>query len=144
MYIERVSNRSSPPAILLRESTLENSKVKKRTLANLSSWPPSMVEKFQALLRGEVVASSKLDAAFDIVRSRPHGHVVAARYKLTLAKNSTSPLIVDPDVNPTHLPEQFQKVSVEVNTTTIREALKQGEELPFAHLGDAGHHIRVK
>lgn len=77
MYIERVSNRNSPPTILLRESYRENGKVKKRTLANLSSWSPEMVKKFQALLRGEVVASTKLEEAFEIVRSRPHGHVVA-------------------------------------------------------------------
>ncbi len=36
MYIEAVPNRSSPPAILLRESYRENGKVKKRTIANLS------------------------------------------------------------------------------------------------------------
>ena len=75
MYIERVPNRNSPPAILLRESYREQGKVKKRTLANLSSWSPEMVEKFQALLRGEVVANSQLEEAFEIVRSRPHGHV---------------------------------------------------------------------
>jgi transposase len=34
-----------------------------------------MVEKFQALLRGEVVANSQLEEAFEIVRSRPHGHL---------------------------------------------------------------------
>lgn len=77
MYIERVPNRNSPPAILLRESYRENGKVRKRTLANLSDWPAEMVEKFQALLRGEVIASRKLEEAFEIVRSRPHGHVVA-------------------------------------------------------------------
>ena len=37
MYIESVLNRSSPPAILLRESYRQAGKVKKRTLANLSS-----------------------------------------------------------------------------------------------------------
>ena len=36
MYIESVSNRSSPPAILLRESFRDGGRVKKRTLANLS------------------------------------------------------------------------------------------------------------
>jgi len=77
MYIERVPNRNSPPAIRLRESYREQGKVKKRTLANLLSWPPEMVEKFQALLKGEVVANSQLEEAFEIVRSRPHGHVAA-------------------------------------------------------------------
>ena len=58
MYIERVPNRNSPPAILLRESYREEGKVKKRTLANLSQWPSEMVEQFQALLKGEVVPVS--------------------------------------------------------------------------------------
>ena len=42
MYIETVPNRSSPPAILLREGWREGGKVKKRTLANLSKWPPPL------------------------------------------------------------------------------------------------------
>ena len=36
MYVTRVSNRGSPPAVLLRESYRENGKVKVRTLANLT------------------------------------------------------------------------------------------------------------
>lgn len=77
MYIERVPNRNSPPTILLRESYRENGLVRKRTLANLSKWPPETVEKFQALLKGQVVAMGQLEEAFEIVRSRPHGHVAA-------------------------------------------------------------------
>ena len=52
MYIESVPNRSSPPAILLRESYRQAGKVKKRTLANLSSWPPALVEGVRILLKG--------------------------------------------------------------------------------------------
>lgn len=70
--------------------------------------------------------------------------VETSRYKLNLAKNSTRPLILDPDVSPTQLPEQYQKVTVEVNTTAIREALKQGEEIPFARFGEPGTHVRIK
>ena len=77
MYIETVPNRSSPPAILLREGWREGGKVKKRTLANLSKWPPTLVEGLRVLLKGGA-AVSRLDDAFDIVRSRPHGHVAAA------------------------------------------------------------------
>ena len=76
MYIERVPNRNSPPAVLLRESFRDAGKVKKRTLANLSKWPPTLVEGLRALLKGGA-AVSRLDDAFDIVRSRPHGHVAA-------------------------------------------------------------------
>ena len=69
MYIETVPNRSSPPAILLREGWREGGKVKKRTLANLSKWPPTLVEGLRVLLKGGA-AVSRLDDAFDIVRSQ--------------------------------------------------------------------------
>ena len=76
MYIESVPNRNSPPAVLLRESFRAAGKVKKRTLANLSKWPPTLIEGLRALLKGGA-AVSRLDDAFDIVRSKPHGHVAA-------------------------------------------------------------------
>ena len=76
MYIESVPNRNSPPAVLLRESFRDAGKVKKRTLANLSKWHPTLVEGLRVLLKGGV-AQSRLDDAFDIVRSKPHGHVAA-------------------------------------------------------------------
>lgn len=76
MYIERVPNRNSPPAVLLRESYRLDGKVKKRTLANLSKWPDELVEGFRTLLRGGVALPS-LDDAFEILRALPHGHVAA-------------------------------------------------------------------
>lgn len=76
MYIERVPNRNSPPAILLREAYREDGKVKKRTLLNLSKWPATLVEGLRTLLRGGV-AVERLEDAFDVVRSTPHGHVAA-------------------------------------------------------------------
>lgn len=53
MYVESVPNRSSPPAILLRESFRLHGKVHKRTLANLSRWPPARIEALRRALRGE-------------------------------------------------------------------------------------------
>ena len=76
MYIESVPNRNSPPAVLLRESYRQDGKVKKRTLANLSKWPDHLVEGLRTLLKGGVALPS-LDAAFEIVRATPHGHVAA-------------------------------------------------------------------
>ena len=76
MYIESVPNRNSPPAVLLRESYRRDGKVKKRTLANLSKWPPALVEGLRVLLKGGA-AVTRLDDAFDIVRALPHGHVAA-------------------------------------------------------------------
>ncbi len=76
MYIEAVPNRKSPPAVLLRESYRQDGKVKKRTLANLSKWPPELVEGFRILLKkGTAVAS--FEDSIDIVRSQPHGHIAA-------------------------------------------------------------------
>lgn len=76
MYIERVPNRNSPPAVLLRESYREGKKVRKRTLANLSKLPDTTVDGLQLLLKGGTAIES-LPEAFKIIRSRPHGHVAA-------------------------------------------------------------------
>ena len=76
MYIERVPNRNSPPAILLGESYRQEGKVRKRTLANLSKLPPEAVEGLRTLLKGGT-AVSELDEVFSITRTRPHGHVAA-------------------------------------------------------------------
>jgi hypothetical protein len=76
IYVTRVPNRGSPPAILLRESYREAGKVKTRTLANLSRWPEHKVDKLQRALKG-VPAETDLAEAFEITRSLPHGHVAA-------------------------------------------------------------------
>jgi hypothetical protein len=76
MYIESVPNRGSPPAILLRESYRDGGKVKKRTLLNLSDWPHERIAGFKMLLNGGTVIP-KDQEAITIVRSLPHGHVVA-------------------------------------------------------------------
>ena len=75
MYVERVPNRSSPPAVLLRESYREDGRIKKRTLANLSKLPHEAVEAVRRVLRGEPLVNPQ--DAFTLVRSLPHGHVAA-------------------------------------------------------------------
>jgi hypothetical protein len=77
MYVVKVPNRGSPPAILLRESYREAGKVKNRTLANLSSWPEAKVEALARVLKGQPPPAAGLDGAFEITRSLPHGHVAA-------------------------------------------------------------------
>jgi hypothetical protein len=82
MYIATVPNRSSPPAILLRESHREGKKVKSRTLANLTHWPPGKIESLRRVLADEPVApvpggSPGGSDEFEIRRSLPHGHVAA-------------------------------------------------------------------
>jgi transposase len=77
MYVTRVPNRGSPPAVLLRESYRDNGKVKTRTLANLSRWPEHKVNKLERALKGMPPAGWDLSAAFEITRSLPHGQVAA-------------------------------------------------------------------
>jgi hypothetical protein len=76
MYVTRVPNRGSPPAVLLRESYREGGKVRNRTLANLSGWPQAKVDALARVLKGQQPAVA-LEGAFEITRSLPHGHVAA-------------------------------------------------------------------
>ena len=88
MYIETIPNRTSPPAILLREGYRENGKVVKRTLANLSHWDAQLVEHFRVLLKGGVAVESA-SPVVSIERALPHGHVAAV---LGAARGSGSSL----------------------------------------------------
>ena len=81
MYIATIPNRSSPPAILLRESYREGGKVKSRTLANLSKLPDEAITLLKRYLAGERFVST--EEAFHSVRSWHHGHVQAVREAMT-------------------------------------------------------------
>jgi len=76
MFIDVVPNGRSASAVLLRESYREGSKVKKRTLANLSKLPTSIIDGVRVLLQGGS-AIARPEEVFEIQRSLPHGHVAA-------------------------------------------------------------------
>src|SRR5437667_2455198 len=75
MSIDVVPNRNSPPAVLLREAWREGQKTRKRTVANLSDWPPERIETFRRVLRDEPLVSPH--DLFTTQKSLPHGHVEA-------------------------------------------------------------------
>jgi hypothetical protein len=75
MYVARIPNRNSPPAILLRESYRDGDKVKTRTLANLSGWPEAKIHALSRLLKDEAAPAAA--EPFAIERSLPHGHIAA-------------------------------------------------------------------
>ena len=75
MHIHVVPNRGASPTVLLRESYREGAKVRKRTLANLSSLSLAQVEAMRAVLRGEELRP--VAQCFEITASRAHGHVEA-------------------------------------------------------------------
>ncbi len=89
MHIHVVPNRGSPPTVLLRESYREGSKVRKRTLANLSSLSAAQIEAIRAALRGE--ALRPVAQSFEITASRSHGHVQATA--LTMQRLGLADLI---------------------------------------------------
>jgi hypothetical protein len=94
MYVARVPNRGSPPAVLLRESYREAGKVKNRTLANLSAWPDARVDALSRVLKGQPPPAADLDQAFEITRSLPHGHVAAV---LGTARQLGLDELIDPE-----------------------------------------------
>ncbi len=71
MHIDVVPNRESRPAYLLRESFRDGAKVRKRTLANLSSLADDQIEAIRRVLRGERLAS--VTDLFEVTASRIHG-----------------------------------------------------------------------
>ncbi|WP_428483124.1 IS1634 family transposase [Rhodopila sp.] len=77
MHIAKVPNRNAKPSFLLRQTYREDGKVKNRTLANLSKLPVERIETLRAALRGDPLAPVG-DNGFEIRRSLPHGHVLAA------------------------------------------------------------------
>lgn len=81
MYIERVPNRNSPPAVLLRESWRENGKTKKRTVGNLSSLSDEMIEALRATLAGDVMPAAMAfvqpQESLELSHALLHGHVAA-------------------------------------------------------------------
>src|SRR5213594_1928539 len=60
---------------LLRRTYREGKKVKHQTLGNLSHLPPPIIDLIRRSLAGETFVPP--EAAFEILRSRPHGHVAA-------------------------------------------------------------------
>ncbi|MDE0104176.1 MAG: IS1634 family transposase [Bryobacterales bacterium] len=76
IYVEKILNRSSPPAVLIRQAWREGKRIRRKTLANISKLPPAAIAGIRSVLKGGVVFDS-LDQAVSIRRSLPHGHVAA-------------------------------------------------------------------
>lgn len=88
MYIEKIPNRKSPPAILIRESYRENGKVKKRTIANISQLPENLISLISEAVRGQKFSK---DEVYEIIKSLQHGNVEAV--KLAMEKLKISSLL---------------------------------------------------
>jgi hypothetical protein len=76
---------------LLRRSFRDGGKVRKETLANLSQLPPEAIAAVRAVLAGKTLIDA--DAAFEITRSRPHGHAAAVA---AMARQLGFPALLSP------------------------------------------------
>jgi hypothetical protein len=87
MHIDVVPNRNSRPAYLLRESIREGSKVRKRTIANLSSLSDEQISALRAVLANQ--ALYPIETLFNVVGSKAQGHVEAVRVAMSRLKISS-------------------------------------------------------
>ena len=126
MYIETVPNRSSRPAILLREGWREGARVRKKTLANLTDWPAEKVDSLRRVLKGQRLVSP--EAAFTIERSAPHGHV-----ELLLAM--VRRLGLDRLIAPKRSPERDRVVAMVVRDRGGSTGAEEGVEDEVAGVG---------
>jgi len=133
MYIDIVPNRSSPPAVLLRESSREGGKIRKHTLANLSCLPPAAIDVLRRSLRGETLVSP--EEAVQVERSAPYGHVAAVLGTLRRLK-------LDQVLGTKRSPERDRVLAMVVARvlspdSKLATARGLGEESAFSALSDA-------
>ncbi|MDJ0591820.1 MAG: IS1634 family transposase [Pleurocapsa sp. MO_226.B13] len=137
MYIEKVPNRNSPPAVLLRESYREGKKVKKRTLANLSKLPDEVVDNLRLSLKGaKVINQEELPELCTVLRSLPHGHVAwvlgtinklgipqLIESKKTRRRDLAVAMIVSRIINPTSKLGTVRGIRAETANSSLGELL---------------------
>ena len=130
MYIDIVPNRTSAPAILLRTATREGKRILKRTLANLSDWPPDQIEALRRVLRGESLVSP--ESVFSIERSLPHGHaqaVLATMRRLGIARLLGSTRCRERDLVEAMIAERLLHPGSKLATTRTLTSSTLGQEL---------------
>lgn len=129
MYIDRVPNRNSRPAILLREGN----KIRKRTIANLTNWPQEKTEALGRVLKGQSMVGR--DETFVIERSIPHGHVEAVLgtiKKIGLDRLISSKRCGERDLVVTMIAERLLLPCSKLATTRLWHTTTLAEELGVA------------
>jgi transposase len=133
MYVETIPNRNSRPAILLREAWREGKQIRKRTLANLSSWPDEKIEALRRLLKDDNLIAA--ESAIVIERSIPHGHVeavVTAIRKLGLDTLISSRRCPEADLVIAMIAERLLDPCSKLATTRLWHTTTLAEELGVA------------
>lgn len=61
--------------------------------------------------------------------------------KAKIRTASTAPLVVD--LPPEEVPEEYRKVTVEVDKSAIKDAIKHGKEFTWARMGERSEYIKI-
>lgn len=71
--------------------------------------------------------------------------IKAGTWQISIAKNGgKAPIKWSENINTDDLPSYYTKVTKEIDTTAVRNALEAGVELDFARLGERGESLRIK
>jgi transposase len=122
---------------LLRRSYREGGTVKNETLGNLSHLPEPLIEIIRRSLQGETFVP--LAQAFEISRSRPHGHVQAvslAMHRLGLASVIASKPCRERDLVLAMLASRIIEPATKLATTRLWHATTLAEEFGVAEANE--------
>lgn len=105
--------------------------------------------RLAALASKDKSQTDRLEAALKLfMQMNGHKKFETLRYRVSLVNNGGKvPLIVQPDVDPTQLDEQYQRTipaKIELDREAVRKELESGGDLVFATLGERGQHLKIK
>lgn len=64
-------------------------------------------------------------------------------YNLEIVTDKERELIIDEDISITEVPNDYQKLFLEIDRYSVRQALESGEELSFASLTDVEYRLKI-
>ena len=100
-----------------------------------------VIEAFNAKKQTRLNSVKRMkEALINAMDAADVSEIKAGEYSLKIANNGgVQPLKIDGEV-----PDSFTKVTVQPDNDLIRKALKEGQELGFAHLEPRGRHLNIK
>lgn len=107
-------------------------------------------EGLAGLIKSEQARKARLEAKAERLRSAIAFAMQEAGFRKlslpmgTLSLSQGKPTLVITEDNMTRIPPEFKKVTESPDKAAIREALARGEQLDFAHLGNAAPTLTIR
>ncbi len=78
------------------------------------------------------------------LRDRQIDRLETQNYNLEIVQDdSQRELIIKKNISITNVPEEYQKIFLEIDRSSVRKALESGEELDFASLREPEFHLKI-